>query len=86
MPHWLSVRLNIIRACFVVLFVCFNILLNNSKDHVPELPEQASLQWLCRIIRHHGTCRTILNPDLLIFDPVGDEEISDVNVFEPFST
>ena len=71
---------------FVVLLVCFNIFLNNSRYHIPELLEQASLQWFCKEVSYHSTCRTILNPDLFLFDPVCDEEISDVNVLETFQT
>ena len=73
--------------CLLVIFlVQANVILHNVQYHVSEHPEQAALQWIGEIIHYHQPCRTMLNPDLLLFDPVCDEEISNINVFGSFAT
>ena len=74
------------QCLLVVLFVQCNVLFNDSKYHVPKFPEQASLQGLVEIVCDRISSWIVLDTDLFLFEPVSDEEISDVNVFGSFGT
>ena len=50
-----------------------------------ELIELLTLQWLRKVVCHHVSLGTILNVQLISFDSVSDELISDGNVTCPFT-
>ena len=54
--------------------------LNHSHDLVTEFIEQCPLERLGEVVGHHLLGGTVLNRDFFVCDPVGDEEIPDVDV------
>ena len=54
--------------------------LNHSHDLIMEFIEQCPLESLGEVVGHHLLGGTVLDRDFVARDPVGDEEIPDVNV------
>ena len=49
-------------------------------DGLAYLTEKGSLQWLGEVICHHVSGGTVLYTDLVVGNPIGNEELSDVDV------
>ena len=58
----------------------------NSHNLVPELPKQASLEGFRHKISDHVAGWTPLDGEFLLFDPVGDEVVPDIDVLCAFAT
>ena len=54
--------------------------LNHSHDMITEFIEQCPLERLGELVGHHLLGQTVLDCDFVARDPVGGEEIPDVNM------